>query len=125
MGRGRSWKVAERSTYPELARVPQKLLVCDVFGSEIGGRRNAGSQWFVRPRSLEGSPRTPCTAGRGAGGAPFSSRSSSPLPDVASTAPRWVALASAPQQWPSDGPSLDRALDLAANEGPGRLPLRP
>ena len=26
---------------------------------------------------------------------------------------------------PSDGPSLDRVLDLAANEGASRLPLRP
>ena len=125
MGRGRSLKVAERSTYPELARVPQKLLVCDVFGSEIGGRRNAGSQWFVRPRSLEGSPRTPCTAGRGAGGAPFSSRSSSPLPDVASTAPRWVALASARSNGRTTALPWTVPSTLLQNEGPGRLPLRP
>ena len=41
-------KVAERrkrSTYPELARGPQRLLV---LGSEIGGRWNEGSQRFVR-----------------------------------------------------------------------------
>ena len=67
---GAMLKVAERrkrSTYPELARGPQRLLV---LGSEIGGRRQP-------------------PAGRDAGGALFPSRSSSPSP-----VPRLAAMAS-------------------------------
>ena len=60
-------------------------------------------------------------AGRDAGGALFPSRSSSPLPVPRLAAPGQLLHS----RGPSDGPSLDRVLDLAANEGASRLPLRP
>ena len=43
---------------------------------------------------------------------------------VASTA-LGCAWPAAPLPGPSDGPALDRVLDLAADAGPSRLPLRP
>ena len=92
-------KVAERrkrSTYPELARGPQRLLV---LGSEIGGRWNEEWQrWGALSVAIQL--------------AMASSALGSPWP-------------AAPQQGPKDGPFLDRVLDLASKEGPSRLPLRP
>ena len=125
---GAMLKVAERrkrSTYPELALGPQRLLV---LGSEIGGRWNEGSQRFVRDlvrlRALRAPPAVRSAAAAGWARRWWGALSVAIQLAVASTAlgRPWPA---APQQGPSDGPSLDRVLDLAANEGASRLPLRP
>ena len=125
---GAMLKVAERrkrSTYPELARGPQRLVV---LGSEIGGRWNEGSQRLVRDlvrlRALRAPPAVRSAAAAGWARRWWGALSVAIQLAVASTAlgRPWPA---APQQGPSDGPSLDRVLDLAANEGASRLPLRP
>ena len=114
-------KVAERrkrSTYPELARGPQRLVV---LGSEIGGRWNEGSQRLVRDLVRLRALRAPPTAAAGWARRWWGALSVAIQLAVASTAlgRPWPA---APQQGPSDGPSLNRVLDLAANEGASRLP---
>ena len=129
---GAMLKAAERrkrSTYPELGRGPQRLVV---LGSEIGGRWNDGSQRLVRDlvrqRALRAPPAVRSAAAAGWARRWWGALSVAIQLAVASTVlgRPWPA---APQQGPSDGPSLDRVLDLAANEGASRvasrLPLRP
>ena len=125
---GAALRVAERrkhSTYPELARGgPQKLLV---LGSEIGGRWNTAAQGFVRDlvplRALRAPPAVRAAASSGWARRWWGALSVAVQLAVASTALgcAWPA----PLPGPSDGPALDRVLDLAANAGPSRLPLRP
>ena len=126
---GAALKVAERrkhSTYPELARGgPQKLLV---LGSEIGGRWNATAQHFVRDlvrlRALRAPPAVHRAASSGWARRWWGALSVAVQLAVASTAlgRSWPAV---PAPTPNVGPALDRVLDLAADEAPSRLPLRP
>ena len=124
---GAALRVAERRkrvAYPELSRGgPQKLLV---LGCEVGGRWSAGAQRFVRDlvrlRALRAPP-----AVRAAASAGWSRRWWGTLSVAVQLAVACTALGrpwpAAPQPGPSDGPSLDRVLDLAAPDS--RLPLRP
>ena len=116
----------KRCTYPELARGgPQKLVV---LGSEIGGRWSTAAQRFVcdlvRLRALRAPPAVRDAASSGWARRWWGALSVAVQLAVASTAlgRAWPA---APLPGPSDGPALDRVLDLATNEGPSRLPLRP
>ena len=95
-----------------------------VLGSAIGGRWNPAAQVFCS-RPCEAPPR----AVRGAASSGWArrwwgARSVAVQLAVAGTAlgRAWPA---APQPGPSDGPALDRVLNLAADEGPSHLPLRP
>ena len=124
---GAALKVAERrkhSTYPELARGgPQKLLV---LGSEIGGGWNATAQHFVRDlvrlRALRAPPAVRRAASSGWARRWWGALSVAVQLAVASTAlgRSWPSVPA-----PGVGPALDRVLDLAADEAPSRLPLRP
>ena len=126
---GAALRVAERRkhcTYPELARGgPQKLLV---LGSEIGGRWNTAAQGFVRDlvrlRALRAPPAVRAAASSGWARRWWGALSVAVQLAVASTA-LGCAWPAAPVPGPSDGPALDRVLDLAADAGPSRLPLRP
>ena len=116
----------KRCTYPELARGgPQKLVV---LGSEIGGRWSTAAQYSVRElvrlRALRAPPAVRAAASSGWARHWWGAFSVAVQLAVASTAlgRAWPA---APLPGPSDGPALDRVLDLATNEGPSRLPLRP
>ena len=126
---GAALRVAElrkHCTYPELARGgPQKLLV---LGSEIGGRWNTAAQGFVRDlvrlRALRAPPAVRAAAFSGWARRWWGALSVAVQLAVASTA-LGCAWPAAPLPGPSDGPALDRVLDLAADAGPSRLPLRP
>ncbi|CAE6921553.1 unnamed protein product, partial [Symbiodinium sp. KB8] len=117
-------KVAERRkhcTYPELARGrPQKLLV---LGSEIGGHWSTAAQGFVRDLvRLRALPPPPAVRGTVSSG--WASRWWGALSVAVQLAVARTALGrawpAAPLPGPSDGPALDRVLDLAADAGPSR-----
>ena len=124
---GAALQVAERrkqAAYPELTRRgPQTLLL---LGSEIGGRWSTGARRFVRPGPLAGPTRASRRQGRRSVrmGATMVGRFISGGAAVASTAlgRPWPAAA---QPCSDGGPTLDRVLDLGADAGPSRLPLRP
>ncbi|OLP85315.1 hypothetical protein AK812_SmicGene33703 [Symbiodinium microadriaticum] len=118
-------KVAERRkhcTYPELARGrPQKLLV---LGSEIGGHWSTAAQGFVRDLvRLRALPPPPAVRGTVSSG--WASRWWGALSVAVQLAVARTALGrawpAAPLPGPSDGPALDRVLDLAADAGPSRV----
>ena len=116
---GAALHVAEQRkfcTYPELAEGgPQKLLV---LGSKVGGRWNTAAQGF---RALRAPPAVRAAATSGWAGCWWGALSVAVQLAVAGT---WPA-APQPGPGPSDGPVLDRVLDIAASDGLNRLPLRP
>ena len=107
------------------ARTPNSPGVARAPRSEAAGtllRRVSFATWSgsePSARRQQCAPRR-LPAGPGVGGEPSLSRSSSPLSTALGCA--WPA---APLPGPSDGPALDRVLDLAADAGPSRLPLQP